>query len=173
MRKLILALLISFGFMSCKDIINEPLDYLNKITYDLNKASDFDYSGTLQVGELPNGDLELEVRLFGATGSQSVTFPTHLHFGSYDTPDAEMAAMLNPVTVNSNTLTSRTILPQLADGTTLTFEDFKSFDGHIKVHLASEGPDYKVILVAGNVGSNADLSQGFDPEKITMCSDTF
>ncbi|MBB6327990.1 hypothetical protein FHS59_003633 [Algoriphagus iocasae] len=171
MKKLILACLISFGFMSCKDVINEPLDYLNKVSYDLNKASDYEYSGVLEVGELPNGELELEIKLYGATGNQSVTFPTHLHFGSYDTPDAEMAAMLNPI--NANTLTSRTILPQLADGTKLTFEDFKSFDGHIKVHLASEGPDYQVILVAGNVGSNVDLSQGFNPDKITMCSDTY
>ncbi|MBN3582386.1 hypothetical protein JYB64_08300 [Algoriphagus aestuarii] len=171
MKKLLLACLISFGFMSCKDVINEPLDYLNKVSYVLNKASDYEYSGVLQVGELPNGELELEIRLYGAAGSQNINFPAHLHFGSYDTPDAEMAAMLT--SVNGNTLTSRTILPQLADGTKLTFEDFKSFDGHIKVHLASEGPDYKVILVAGNVGSNADLLQSFNPEKITICSDTY
>lgn len=171
MKKLIIACLISFGIMSCKEVINEPLDYLNKVSFDLNKASDYEYSGVLEVGELPNGELELEIRLYGATGSQNINFPAHLHFGSYDTPDAEMAAMLTPV--NGNSLISRTILPQLADGTKLTFEEFLSFDGHIKVHLASEGPDYKVILVAGNVGSNVDMNQEFNPEKITICSNTY
>jgi hypothetical protein len=169
MKKLIFGLLLSIGISACS--ITEPVDYLNKITYDLNKASDYDFSGTLQVGELPDGELELAIRLFGATGSQTVTFPAHLHFGSYDTPDAEIAVILT--SVNANTLTSLTVLPQLANGDKLTFEDFKNFNGHIKVHLANEGPDYQVILVAGNIGFNEDLSQSFDPEKITICAKDF
>lgn len=169
MRKLMFGIIFSMFISACT--ITEPVDYLNKITYELNKSSDFDYTGTLEVRERTDGKLELVLRMFGATANQSISYPAHLHFGSYDTPDAEMAAVLNPV--NANTLTSITDLSQLADGSNLTFEEFKSFDGHIKVHLASEGPDYKVILVAGNVGSNIDNTQSFNPEKITICSDSY
>jgi hypothetical protein len=61
-----------------------------------------------------------------------------------------MAAMLNPVSILD--LKSQTEISQLGNGKKITWNDFLEFEGHIKVHLASEGPDYHVILVAGNVG---------------------
>jgi len=79
----------------------------------------------------------------------------------YDEPNAVIAAMLNPV--NSATLKSTTIIKELTDGSKLDFESFKTFQGHIKVHLASDGPDYKVILVSGHVGNNSIRSSKFWP----------
>jgi hypothetical protein len=53
----------------------------------------------------------------------------------------------------------------------LKFEDLSNFDGHVKIHLANEGPDYSVILVAGNLGAKSKVE--FDPEKLAVCGKSF
>lgn len=162
-------LILTFSFASCSVNINEPLDYTGReLNYTLYQTSDFDYTGTIKIREFPNKELELSIQLnWEGARNSSVTFPAHLHFGSYDDLDTPMAYMLNPV--NSMSLNSTTRLEKLADGSKLDFESFQNFDGHVKVHLASEGPDYKVILVAGNVGSNTNQSVKFDPKQMTLC----
>ena len=77
--------------------------------------------------------------------------------------------MLNPV--SSNKLESTTLLGSLSDGRNLKFDDLAAFDGHIKIHLANEGPDYTVILVAGNLGPKSKA--GFDPNQVAVCGKTF
>src|SRR5690606_22543336 len=79
-------------------------------------------------------------------------FPAHLHYGAYGATDAPMAAMLSPVDLR--TLKSVTVVESLASGESFNFEDVADFDGHVKVHLAADGPDYHIILVAGNIGKN-------------------
>ncbi|SEG19126.1 hypothetical protein [Algoriphagus boritolerans] len=168
MKKLLFGLLISMGLASCRDI-NEPIDYTGReLKYTLHQSSEFDYTGILTIREYPNKEIELDIQLiWEGSRNASINFPAHLHFGSYDTPDAPIAVMLNPV--NSMSLRSATRIEELSDGSRLDFESFQNFDGHVKVHLASEGPDYKVILVAGNVGSNFNSELGFDPSKIAIC----
>ena len=142
---------MSFG--ACSE--NDPELYTGqKLEYQLNKASDYEYTGALTIRELTDGNLELTLQLVGAKSTAATTFPAHLHFGDYTNPEAPMAFMLNPV--SGATLQSKTLLGSLMNGTKLSFEDMKTFDGHVKVHLAFEGPDYKVILVAGNIGSNVN-----------------
>ena len=159
--------MILASFASCND--NDPEVYTgNKLEYQLYKASDFDYTGVLTVREMSDGNLEMDLQLEGQNSSSATSFPAHLHHGNYTDPDAPMAYMLNAV--SGADLNSKTILGPLMDGTKLSFEDMKTFNGHVKVHLASEGPDYKVILVAGNVGSNVDTSLKFDVTQMTICS---
>ena len=45
-------------------------------------------------------------------------------------------------------------MSSLTNGEKLDFDDLEFFEAHIKVHLAAEGPDYNVILVAGNIGNS-------------------
>ncbi|MBN3582387.1 hypothetical protein JYB64_08305 [Algoriphagus aestuarii] len=151
MRKLVLSFLIGFVCFACKET-ERPSRYVQSTIYELQQASEYKYSGQLEVGELPNGDLEFVITLKGEKGSKAVTYPAHLHYGPVGTPDAPMAAMLNPVYANS--LDGATILNKLANGNVINYESFKLFNGHVKVHLASDGPDYEVILVEGNVGAN-------------------
>ncbi|SFB45523.1 hypothetical protein SAMN04489723_11120 [Algoriphagus aquimarinus] len=159
---------MSFG--ACSE--NDPELYTGqKLEYQLNKASDYEYTGTLTIRELTDGNLELILQLVGAKSTGATTFPAHLHFGDYTNPEAPMAFMLNPV--SGATLQSKTLLGSLMNGTKLSFEDMKTFDGHVKVHLASEGPDYKVILVAGNIGSNVNENLKFDATLMTSCSPNF
>lgn len=167
MKKLFLIALMSFGWIACSE--TEPEKYTGReLNYDLFKSSEYDFTGNLKVRELQGGALEFNLKLNGAKANSDYSYPAHLHFGGYDQPNAPIAFMLNPV--SARTLESSTILEKLSDGTNLNFEGMKLFDGHVKVHLASEGPDYQVILVAGNVGGN---STAFNPGELAICGDNF
>ncbi|GAA0881388.1 hypothetical protein GCM10009119_43580 [Algoriphagus jejuensis] len=170
MKKLFLAFLIVAGLGACTE--DEPDLYTGQqMEFDLFKSSDFDYNGALTVKELRDGKMEFEIQLEGAKSATEIKFPAHLHFGGYDQADAPIAFMLNPV--SSKDLKSSTVLGTLSDGINLTFEQMKTFDGHVKIHLANEGPDYTVILVAGNVGANFSDEVGFDPAKMAICGKSF
>ncbi|TVP44119.1 MAG: hypothetical protein EA341_17025 [Mongoliibacter sp.] len=172
MKKLIYPLLISLFFISCQE--EDKIEQLytgNELEYTLYQASDFEYSGVLFVRELMGGELELTIELQGEKGEEEYFFPAHLHFGSYDVVDAPMAHMLKPIDIR--TLKSSTVLGMLSDQRVLTFEDFKTLDGHIKVHLADSGPEYQIILAAGNVGANDNSPVNFDKENVTLCSPYF
>ena len=170
MRNILIGLLVLLSCGACTD--NDPDIYTGqKLEYKLYKASDFDYSGTFSVRELIDGNLEVIIQLDGERSTAATTFPAHLHYGSYTDPEAPMAHMLTAV--GGAELQSKTVLGALMDGAKLSFEDMRTFNGHVKVHLASEGPDYQVILVAGNVGSNVDELGRFDAGQMTSCSPNF
>jgi len=170
MKNVILGFLILMSFISCSE--NDPEVYTGKkLEYQLNMASEYEYNGKISIRELTDGNLELTLKMSGAKSTSANSFPAHLHYGNYSDPQAPMASMLNPV--SGSDLQSITILGELMGGTRLSFDDMKIFDGHIKVHLASEGPDYKVILVAGNIGSNVGGSAEFEPTQMTLCSPNF
>jgi hypothetical protein len=169
MKKLLLGLLITVGLWSCSD--SEPDIYTGeKIEFELFKSSDFDFNGTLLVQEMTTGDVEFTIQLEGAKSS-NISYPAHLHFGSYDQADAPIAQLLTPI--SGADLKSVTILNTLSDGSKVSFDQMKSFNGHVKIHLANEGPDYDVILVAGNVGANFNPELGFDPTKMAVCGNGF
>lgn len=170
MRKLIFSLFLMAGIGACSD--SQPERYSSQaLEFQLFKSSEFDYTGTLTVQELIDGELEFTLQLVGPKSEDNLAFPAHLHFGSYDSEDAPIAAMLNSVPISS--LRSVTIVDKLSDGTDLNFDQMKLFDGHVKIHLANDGPEYEVILVAGDVGGNFSAEQVFDPNKITVCSPNF
>ncbi|MEB2778063.1 hypothetical protein SYJ56_22310 [Algoriphagus sp. D3-2-R+10] len=170
MKNAIFALLVLLSFGSCSE--TDPDIYTGqKLEYQLYKASEYDYNGTLTVRELTDGNLELSLQMVGQSSTSATTFPAHLHYGDYTDSEAPMAFMLTPV--SGSDLHSKTVLGPLMNGTKLSFEDMKTFDGHVKVHLASEGPDYKVILVAGNIGSNVDEAAEFDASQMTICLPNF
>lgn len=169
MKKLLLGFSIIVGIWSCSE--PEPDVYTGeKIEFELFKSSDFDFNGTLTVQELMTGDVEFTIQLEGAKSS-NISYPAHLHFGSYDQADAPIAQLLTPV--SGIDLKSVTVLNSLSDGSKVSFDQMKNFDGHVKIHLANEGPDYEVILVAGNVGANFDPELEFDASKITVCGKDF
>ncbi len=169
MKKLLLGISILVGLWSCSD--QEPDVYTGeKIEFQLFKSSDFDFNGTLLIQELKTGGLEFTIQLEGAK-STNIFFPAHLHFGSYDQADGSIAQLLTPV--SGTDLKSVTVLNTLSDGSKVSFDQIKNFDGHVKIHLANEGPDYSVILVAGNIGANFNSELGFDASKIAVCGKSF
>ncbi|MCE7054579.1 hypothetical protein LZF95_07830 [Algoriphagus sp. AGSA1] len=170
MKNVILSVLILIALGSCSE--DEPEVYTGQtLEYAMFKASDFDYNGTLTVKEMRDGNLQLDLQLVGESNNSGTTFPAHLHHGDYSNPDAPMAFMLNPV--SGSDLKSTTVLGPLINGEKLSFEGMKTFDGHVKVHLANEGPDYKVILVAGGIGANLQEPAAFDAAQMSICSQDF
>lgn len=167
MKKLAVIFLIGILFVSCSKDKDNPYTR-NELKYDLYQSSDFNYTGTLSVKELVGGELELSIELTGNKGDTDYFFPAHLHFGTYDDPNSPIAYLLNPIDIK--TLKSVTVIGQLSSGTKLNFNDFKNFDGHVKIHLADSGPEYQVILSAGNIGINDNSPQAFKKENMSVCS---
>lgn len=170
MRKLLFVFFLAIALMGCSETESEIYTG-NQRNYELFKSSDFDFSGSVEVKELVAGGLEFSIALAGPKGESSINYPAHLHFGGIEQPNVIIAAMLNPV--NSPTLKSTTTINELTDGTKLNFKSFETFQGHIKVHLTSDGPDYKIILVSGHVGKNFIRSSNFDRSKIAVCGNSF
>ncbi|RPA69206.1 hypothetical protein EF405_05215 [Cyclobacteriaceae bacterium YHN15] len=167
MKKLAILFLGLLVLVSCQE--KEDSMYTgNEISYNLYQGSDFDYTGKVNAREMVSGEIEITVELIGKKETSDYYFPAHLHFGSYDSQDSPIAYLLNAVDLRD--LKSVTILGQLSDGRKLSFDEFKSFDGHVKVHLADSGPEYQVILTAGNIGKNDNSPQAFKVENMTMCS---
>lgn len=167
MKRILAVFVACMVFWSCED--SDPSEFTGREqTFELHKSSDYDFTGTLLIRELIDKSLEFNLKLDGAKSSTDYFYPAHLHFGGYDQAGAPMAYMLNAV--SAKTLESRTKVSKLSDGSTLSFESLKVFDGHVKVHLAAEGPDYQVILVAGNVGGS--LAE-FDAQKMATCEKSF
>lgn len=168
MKRLILLLCLAAFVLGCEQVEKERYTGRQQ-DYQLFQSSDFDFQGTLSVRELTEGGVELGISLTGPTSETDYSYPAHLHFGSYDQAEAPIAFLLNPI--SASTLKSDTEVVQLSDGTEVDFERMRYFDGHVKIHLANEGPDYEVILVSGNVGPKSML--GFDPGKIAVCGNNF
>jgi hypothetical protein len=168
MKKLFLILIVALSFGACSE--TEESKYTgNQVDFKLFQSSTYDFKGNLTVRELVGGSLELTLRMDGAKTNTEYSYPAHLHFGSYDQQDSPIAFLLNPVSARN--LESVTILGTLSDGAQLNFESMRSFDGHVKIHLANEGPDYGVILVAGNVGPKSEL--GFEIEQMAVCGNNY
>lgn len=146
-------LLLLFGLLALYGCSDDPetSDYTGEQqTYAMVQASDFPISGTVTFLERKDNTTEIQIKLTGTEGD--ISHPTHLHFGDFSTPDAEMAAQLTPV--YGKTGESITILESLIDETPITYNELIEFDGHIKVHLDA-GPGKSTILAAGDIGSAA------------------
>jgi hypothetical protein len=141
---------------SCQD--QEPLSDLtgNEMVYALTAGSVYDIHGTAIFQEKTDGTTRVLIQLEGTEGDG--LHPLHLHYGHLGTPDAELAAMLNPV--SGNTGKSETHLKFLMDETPITYQQLLAFEGCIKVHLGETGPDRDIILAAGNIGSAVDHPGG-------------
>ena len=154
MRNLAFATVL-FVMLSCSD--NElPEDLTGEeLSFTLFSGSEFGYEGDLLMQEKRDGTTRITIELSGPTGEAS--FPVHLHFGSFSTPDAEVAALLTPVNAQSGI--SITDLGFLSDESAIGYDDLLTFDGHIKIHL-DDGANQDVILAFGNIGSNKEMLDG-------------
>jgi len=141
-----LFVLVVLAFSGC-DELKESIYTDELLEYELNTVStDYGYSGKAVFREYSDGrGVEVTITLEGEDSRNEYYFPAHLHYGIYQQGEhASMAAALNPVDIRP--LKSVTILENFS------LEQLNSDYFHIKVHLAEEGPDYNVILVAGDVG---------------------
>lgn len=165
MKKLwIFALLTVFA--ACQDTENALTDLTgNEITYALQAGSVYPVSGTVTFKEKKNGTTLVIVALTGTEGN--TLHPVHLHMGDITTPDAEVAALLNPV--KGNIGKSETTLEFLADETSVTYSALMEYNACIKIHLADSGPDRDIILAGGNIGSAFNNASGKGRGEFGVC----
>lgn len=121
----------------------------NEVVYDLQAGSIYPTSGTLTIKEKKDGSSVIVTSLSGTEGD--VQHPVHLHLGDIGMPDAEIAALLTPV--SGSTGESKTTLSTLADETTISYAQLRTLHACVKIHLAESGPGRDIILAAGNIGS--------------------
>ena len=153
--KNLVVVLIAVVLWSCSDSnLNGDLTG-NELNYTLFSGSEFGYQGAVTFQEKTDGTVRIVINVEGPEGES--VFPAHLHFGSFDTPDAELAALLTPV--NARTGESVTDLRFLSNDVAMKYSDFENFNGHIKVHL-DDGANQDVILAFGNIGSNKLMFEG-------------
>lgn len=149
--------LAAFGLtVSCSDP-DMPISFTgNETTYSLQQASDYVVSGTVAFKERTDGTASVIVSISGTEPGTS--HPVHLHLGGIEQPDAEIAALLNPVI--GSTGKSETHIIFLADESTITYQELNNLDASIKVHLSDTGIEKNIILAAGNVGKAAGTASG-------------
>lgn len=158
MKKLMLGIAFGMLLLGCQENETEQSEYTgNETLYPLLQSSDYEVNGTVTFREKVDGSTEITVALSGTEGSAE--HPVHLHLGNITTPDAAVAALLNPVA--GKTGLSETVLSQLADETSISYKEVLALAACVKVHLAASGPDRDIILAAGNIGSaNLDVTTG-------------
>ena len=153
MRKLfVLAILVIT--VSCGDDDSITSDFTgNLMVYNLT-ADPVYYQGegSVTFRERVDKGVTIEISM-DPTGSAGV-HPAHLHYGTFDVPDAEMAAMLT--SVEASTGESLTAIYKFLDETAVSYTDLLDFDGSIKIHL-DDGPNKKVVIAAANIGINASM----------------
>ena len=165
MRKLWILMLLSV-FAACQDGENVLRDFTGtEVTYALQPGSVYPVSGTVTFKEKKNGTVLVVVALVGTEGN--ILHPVHLHLGDIATPDADIAALLNPV--KGSTGVSETVLERLADETPITYTALTGLNACIKIHLADSGPDRDIILAGGNIGSAFDTAPGRGRIEFGVC----
>ncbi|MCB0490962.1 MAG: hypothetical protein KDC93_00960 [Cyclobacteriaceae bacterium] len=156
MKSWIGALVIILALYGCEESQSVSDFTGNEATYALQQTSDFAVSGTVTFKEKRDGSALILVELQGTDGD--VKLPVHLHLGDISEPDAEVAALLNPVV--GSTGRSETNFVQLANETPLSYNELIGLEASIKVHLSDVGPERDIVLAGGNIGSIA--SKGFN-----------
>jgi hypothetical protein len=136
-------------------------------TYELVAASTHDVKGIVTFKERKDGFTNVVISLNGTAGSAK--HPVHLHLGDITTPDAEIAAQLNPVAASTGM--SETLLNSLADETPITYTGLMSLKASIKIHLSDSGPEREIVLAGGNVGQSyvEAISDGKSKSGVSNC----
>ena len=153
MRKLLVLAIIVIT-VSCGDDDSIPSDFTgNLMVYNLTPDPVYyQGEGSVTFRERVDQGVNIEISM-DPTGSAGV-HPAHLHYGTFDVPDAEMAARLT--SVEATTGESSTTIYQFLDETVVSYNDLLDFDGSIKIHL-DDGPNKKVVIAASNIGINASM----------------
>jgi hypothetical protein len=137
----------------------------NEVTYFLQPGADYPVSGTVTFKERKDGSTLVVIALEGTEGNAA--HPVHLHLGDISTPDAAIAALLNPVAGSSGR--SETVLSRLADETPVNFTDLLTLYACIKIHLSDAGPERDIILAGGNIGSAFNNPAGRRRAEFAIC----
>jgi len=153
MKKVIWSVLAVVFVAACQDNETSKSDFTGReVTYALFAGAEYDIDGTATIQEKNDGTAFVSIILSGTEGD--LEHPVHIHLGNLSEPGAAVFANLNPVL--SKTGKSETHLTQLADESSITYQQLIDLYACVKIHLSASGPSKDIILAAGNVGSASD-----------------
>jgi hypothetical protein len=150
MKRVLGLIAIAIFFCSCQESETVKADFTgNESLYPLVSGSTYPVNGTVTFKERKDGSTLIQVEISGTEGE--IKHPVHLHLGNITSPDADIAALLNPVL--GKTGVSETVLSATADELVITYQQLIQLNACIKIHLSDVGPDKNIILAAGNIGA--------------------
>ena len=134
-----------FGLFSCDEEL--PNVTGKNHLYELKSISEQDIDGHMKIRQRNDGSTQIELVL-NNLGSND-TYPAYLHFNNA-LEGGGVALTLTPVDGNSQN--SVTEVTELDSGQPITYDELKSFDGHINVQL---GNDPGAVVAQADIGMNA------------------
>ena len=175
MKKAILLFALPFFLFACVDNSDTEAVYTGneiKLAMIPGTVQENTTTGTLTVKERNDGLAEIIIELENVL--KNASHPVHLHFGDLST-DGNVATYLSNVEEQNGVGVSKTILSELDNGSSLTYSDFLSFDGSIKVHFEASGPLEDEILGSTNIGINEAKNAAYltGEKSITSCNSNF
>jgi hypothetical protein len=160
-----IGLLMMVLVFNCQEI-EQPTDFTGyETTYELVAASAHDVKGVVTFKERLDGSTSVVIRLTGTGGEAK--HPVHLHLGNLSTPQADVAALLNPVVASTGK--SETILTSLADETPIAYADLAVLKACVKIHLSDTGPEREIVLAGGNIGESYKESISEGKQEVAVC----
>ena len=148
MKKLsgLLALSLVLILGSCNnDDDSNTITVIENTLFDLASVSDEDVSGLINFSKISDSETFIEVQL-----SESVAGNHPLAIYNDNAVDGTSVVLtLNPIDSSGF---SSTLVTGLDNGTTMTYEDFLAYDGHVKVKVSE---DDSTLIVRGDIGVNA------------------
>lgn len=116
-------------------------------SYDLGEKDVPGISGTIKFEERMDGSFLATIDLIGTPNGGS--HPAHIHENTA-AEGGPIAVSFNPVDGDSGI--SRTSIRTLDDGSALNYQQVKTFDGYVNVHLSMN--ELGTIVAQGNIGIN-------------------
>lgn len=124
---------------------NPDPDPVEQVVYDLLSVNDSGVTGTATLIRNDNGTSTIYIELENA---QNGIHPAAVHNNSLE-EGGTVAITLN----ECECAISETVITELDNGTSITFDQLNAFDGHINIYQSEANMDN--VIAHANIGSNA------------------
>lgn len=153
--KLCFLLLCALFITSCDDDPT-PMPPLtgDQMMFNLMGVDNSGIMGTATFAMREDGATVVTLNLTGTTSGNS--HPSHIHFNTA-AEGGDIAVGLTPV--DGATGESVTVVTQLENGTSISYEELVDFDGYINVHNSMD--DLATLLSQGDIGQNALTGESY------------
>jgi hypothetical protein len=145
---LVLAISLVAGGCSKSEEQEESKGTLETRTYSLHSVDKPEIQGSVKISELENGNSELLLKI---NGSSTDIHPAYIYSGG-ENGNGAIAITLEAIECDCEE--SITVISKLDNGTPITFQGLKAFNGHIKIHQSAT--ELGTIIAQGNIGVNGN-----------------
>jgi len=120
--------------------------------YDLFGKNDPDLKGEVHIQERKSGEVLITVMIEGNAGPED--HPVHIHADNA-VDGGSIVISLNAI--DASTGMSKTHVSETDNGTEISFNELKEFDGHVNVHKSET--ELQTVILQGDIGQNKLTSE--------------